>query len=165
MTQVLVSIGSNIERDFHIEAAVIALREVDPNCRFSRIFEAEPVGFSGPNFYNLIAELHTDESLDDFWSIMRGIEGQFGRERDAVKYRNRTLDIDLLTFGEVCQESSPSLPRRDIYKFAFTLWPLAELCPDQRVPGDTRTFKELWQSFSEQQPLWPIETPQYLRDK
>jgi 7,8-dihydro-6-hydroxymethylpterin-pyrophosphokinase len=66
VTQALVSIGSNIERDFHIEAAVHALRQLDPQCRFSRVFEAEPVGFEGPNFYNLIAELHTAQPLETF---------------------------------------------------------------------------------------------------
>lgn len=165
MTQALVSIGSNIERDFHIEAAVHALRQLDPQCRFSRVFEAEPVGFEGPNFYNLIAELHTAQPLEIFWQAIRDIERQHGRQRDDIKYRDRTLDIDLLTFGDHCQSSGPTLPRNDIYKFAFTLWPLAELCPTQAVPGDGRTFAQLWQTFDQHQPLWPIDTPAYLKEQ
>jgi 2-amino-4-hydroxy-6-hydroxymethyldihydropteridine pyrophosphokinase len=164
VTQALLSIGSNIERDHHIEQAVKALRQLDPHCRFSRIFEAEPVGFEGPHFYNLIAELHTSLPLHDFWQAVRDIERQHGRQRDDIKYRDRTLDIDLLTFGDHCQSSGPTLPRDDIYKFAFTLWPLAELCPDQAIPGDGRTFAQLWQAFDQDQPLWPIETPTYLKD-
>jgi len=164
VTKALVSIGSNIDRDLHIQAAVKALRALDPHCRFSRIFEAEPVGFEGPNFYNLIAELDTALDLQTFWQTIRDIESRYGRQRDDVKYRDRTLDIDLLTFGDQCQSSGPALPRNDIYKFAFTLWPLAELCPDQAIPGDGRTFAQLWQQFDQAQPLWPIETPAYLKE-
>ncbi|SIO41389.1 2-amino-4-hydroxy-6-hydroxymethyldihydropteridine diphosphokinase [Salinivibrio sp. ES.052] len=164
MTQALLSIGSNIERDDHIKAAVQALRQLDPGCRFSRIFEAEPVGFEGANFYNLIAEIHTPLALHDFWQTIRDIESRHGRQRNDAKCQDRTIDIDLLTFGTHCQPKGPMLPRNDIYKFAFTLWPLAELCPDQAIPGDGRTFSQLWQAFDQDQPLWPIETPTYLKD-
>ncbi|WP_154124705.1 2-amino-4-hydroxy-6-hydroxymethyldihydropteridine diphosphokinase [Grimontia hollisae] len=155
MTQVLVSVGSNIDREHHIAEGVAALRELDPQCRCSRIFEAEPVGFDGPNFYNLVVELHTDLSLEGIMAALRDIESRWGRERDAIKFRDRTLDIDLLTYGELSQPSGPTLPRNDIYKFAFTLWPLAELCPDQVIPGDTKTYKQAWEAFTEKQPLWP----------
>ncbi|AMG30993.1 2-amino-4-hydroxy-6-hydroxymethyldihydropteridine diphosphokinase [Grimontia hollisae] len=155
MTQVLVSVGSNIDREHHIAEGVAALRELDPQCRCSRIFEAEPVGFDGPNFYNLVVELHTDLSLEGIMAALRDIESRWGRERDAIKFRDRTLDIDLLTYGELSQPSGPTLPRNDIYKFAFTLWPLAELCPDQIIPGDSQTYKQAWEAFTEKQPLWP----------
>nr|WP_255555673.1 2-amino-4-hydroxy-6-hydroxymethyldihydropteridine diphosphokinase [Enterovibrio paralichthyis] len=152
----MVSVGSNIERERHIAEGIAALRELDPNCRCSRIFEAEPVGFEGPNFYNLVVELHTELSLEGIMAALREIESRWGRERNAVKYRDRTLDIDLLTFGDLAQASGPTLPRKDVYKFAFTLWPLAELCPDQVIPGDTQTYQQAWDAFTEPQPLWPI---------
>ncbi|MDD1781683.1 2-amino-4-hydroxy-6-hydroxymethyldihydropteridine diphosphokinase [Enterovibrio sp. ZSDZ35] len=156
MTQVLVSVGSNIEREHHIREGIAALKELDQNCRISRIFEAEPVGFEGPNFYNLVVELHTDLSLKGIMDALRQIESRWGRERDAIKFRDRTLDIDLLTYGELSQSEGPTLPRKDVYKFAFTLWPLAELCPEQCIPGDTQTYKQAWEAFSEEQPLWPV---------
>ncbi|OEE60425.1 2-amino-4-hydroxy-6-hydroxymethyldihydropteridine diphosphokinase [Enterovibrio norvegicus FF-454] len=156
MIQVLVSVGSNIEREHHIAEGMAALKALDPNCRSSRIFEAVPVGFEGPNFYNLVVELHTDLSLEDIMAALREIESRWGRERDAIKFRDRTLDIDLLTYGELSQPSGPVLPRKDVYKFAFTLWPLAELCPDQVIPGDTQTYQQAWDAFSDEQPLWPV---------
>ncbi|MEZ8141370.1 2-amino-4-hydroxy-6-hydroxymethyldihydropteridine diphosphokinase [Enterovibrio norvegicus FF-33] len=156
MIQVLVSVGSNIEREHHIAEGMAALKTLDPNCRSSRIFEAVPVGFEGPNFYNLVVELHTDLSLEDIMAALREIESRWGRERDAIKFRDRTLDIDLLTYGELSQPSGPVLPRKDVYKFAFTLWPLAELCPDQVIPGDTQTYQQAWDAFSDEQPLWPV---------
>lgn len=160
MIQVLVSVGSNIEREYHILAAIAALKELDPHCRHSRVFETKPVGFpinfEGLNFYNLVIELHTQLSLEEIMRVLRDIESRFGREANAIKFRSRTLDIDLLTYGEHCQTGAVTLPRDDIYKFAFTLRPLAELCPFQCIPGDTRTYQQLWNEFNEEQPLWPI---------
>ncbi|WP_028023576.1 2-amino-4-hydroxy-6-hydroxymethyldihydropteridine diphosphokinase [Enterovibrio calviensis] len=156
MIQVLVSVGSNIEREHHIAEGIAALRVLDPTCRCSRIFEAVPVGFDGPNFYNLVVELHTELSLEGIMAALREIESRWGRERDAVKFRDRTLDIDLLTYGDLSQPSGPVLPRKDVYKFAFTLWPLAELCPDQVIPGDSQTYQQAWDAFSDEQPLWPV---------
>ncbi|WP_434356979.1 2-amino-4-hydroxy-6-hydroxymethyldihydropteridine diphosphokinase [Parasalinivibrio latis] len=157
MTQVLISLGSNIDREFHIREGIRALAEIDPKMRCSRIFEAEPVGFEGPNFYNCVVEIHTDKPLAEFAADLRSIESRWGRERDAIKFRDRTLDLDLLTFGDLCQEANPPLPRSDIYKFAFTLWPLAEMFPDQPVPGDGRTYAELWKAFDKAQALWPVD--------
>lgn len=156
MNQVFVSVGSNIEREYHIQHAIIALRELDPNCRCSRIFEAEPVGFEGPNFYNLVVELNTDLTLEKMLESLREIEARWGRERDVVKFRDRTLDIDLLTYGNCVRKSDPRLPRDDIYKFAFTLLPLAELCPNQPIPGDKQTYLQAWTDFNGQQELWPV---------
>ncbi len=155
-TQVLVSVGSNIERERHIVEGIAALKELDVDCRCSRVFEAVPVGFEGPNFYNLVVELYTDLTLEGIVAALREIESRWGRERDAVKFRDRTLDIDLLTYGDRVQAEGPTLPRKDVYKFAFTLWPLAELCPDQGIPGDRQTYQQAWNAFSEEQPLWPV---------
>ncbi|MFD2176393.1 2-amino-4-hydroxy-6-hydroxymethyldihydropteridine diphosphokinase [Veronia pacifica] len=162
MTQVLVSVGSNIERERHISEGLQALKELDPACRVSRVFEAVPVGFEGPNFFNLVVELNTEMSLDGITEALREIEARWGRERDAIKFRDRTLDIDLLTYGDLFQPEGPTLPRKDVYKFAFTLWPLAELCPDQQIPGDSQTYAEAWQAFDEEQPLWPVTDLSFL---
>lgn len=156
MIQILVSVGSNIDREYHIRQGIAALREFDPHCRCSRLFEAEPVGFEGANFYNLVVELHTDLGLEQTITALREIEARWGRERDAIKYCDRTLDIDLLTYGDLVQMEAPILPRPDIYKFAFTLQPLAELCPDQTIPGDNQTYLQAWNAFNKAQVLWPV---------
>lgn len=164
MIQVLVSLGSNIDRKHHIKSGLKALKECDPHCRHSRIFEAEPVGFEGANFYNVVVELHTSLSLKDILCALREIELRLGGAREGIKFRPRRLDIDLLTYGDCCQKSEPSLPRDDIYKYAFVLQPLAELCPEQCIPGDTQTYKQAWDAFNKEQSLWPI-TERFLREK
>ncbi len=157
MIHVLIGLGSNIEREYHIRMALDALHQLDPHLRRSRVFEAEPVGFEGALFYNLVVELHTLLCLDELMDALRDIEFLFGREPNAVKYRSRTIDIDLLTYGDLCQSSQPCLPREDIYKFAFTLRPLSELCPQKCIPGTSLTYKDAWDAFDLEQRLWPTK--------
>lgn len=156
MISVLVGLGSNIDREYHIAKGILALKNLDSNCRCSHIFEAEPVGFTGANFYNLVVQLQTSLSLKQMVSTLREIESRFGRKENAIKYQDRTLDIDLLTYGSLCQSKDPKLPRDDIYKFAFTLQPLAQLCPDCIIPGDNKTYRQCWAEFEVKQRLWPL---------
>jgi 2-amino-4-hydroxy-6-hydroxymethyldihydropteridine diphosphokinase len=154
---VYISLGSNIQREYHIHAAISELKKISSACRISRLFEAEPVGFSGPNFFNCVVEIETSLSFDTLQQTLRILELQYGRSPNAQKNQSRTLDLDILLFGDVYRDTPPVLPRSDIYKFAFVLWPLTELCPDRVIPGDDRTVAQLWHSFEHSQALWPVE--------
>ena len=157
MTTVYISLGSNIEREYHIQAAISELKKLGTEFRVSNIFEAEPVGFSGPNFYNCVVGIKTSLSLEILQQTLKQIEVQYGRAPDAQKNQSRTLDLDILLFGEVVQEAPFALPRSDLYKFAFVLLPMMELCPERVIPGDGRTIAQLWHSFEHSQALWPVE--------
>ncbi|MGF1757924.1 2-amino-4-hydroxy-6-hydroxymethyldihydropteridine diphosphokinase [Photobacterium sagamiensis] len=157
MTIVYISLGSNIEREYHIQAAMTELRKLGTHYRASRTFEAEPVGFAGPNFFNCVVEIDTSLALDTLQQTLKKLELQYGRAPNAQKNQSRTLDLDILLFGEVLREAAPAVPRSDLYKFAFVLWPMAELCPDLAIPGDDRTIGQLWQVFEHSQALWPVE--------
>ncbi|WP_330960441.1 2-amino-4-hydroxy-6-hydroxymethyldihydropteridine diphosphokinase [Photobacterium sp. 53610] len=156
MTEVYISIGSNIDRERSVRAAVSELRQLGTGFRVSRIYEAEPVGFDGPNFFNCVVALNTELSPSDLQTQLKTLELQYGRQPDAKKNQSRTLDLDLLLYGDLIRAQSPVLPRDDIYKFAFVLQPLMELCPQQVVPGDGRTVAELWQAFDQPQVLRPV---------
>ncbi len=71
MTRVYVSIGSNIEPAHYVRLAVHAMRDVFINVQLSPVYETEPVGFEGDNFYNLVAAFDTDMSVED---VRQGIE-------------------------------------------------------------------------------------------
>ena len=157
MITTYISVGSNIEREKHIVAALEELTQLGSRLRASRVFEAEPVGFEGSNFFNLVIELETSLSLPLLAKRLREIELKWGRKPDAKKNEDRTLDLDILLYGEQVSIDAPVLPRQDIYKFAFALWPMAELCPEKKIPGDGRTFSQLWHSFNHTQSLWPVE--------
>jgi 2-amino-4-hydroxy-6-hydroxymethyldihydropteridine diphosphokinase len=157
MTRAFVSVGSNLDPERNVRGALAALHRHFGELLVSTIYESEPVGFDGPNFYNLVVGFDTDDDLESIIGILSGIEQEFGRQRDGGD-DSRTLDLDLLLFGEMVQrEDGPRLPRPDIETYAFVLKPLAELAPDMRHPETGETFSNMWREFHGPQLLWPVE--------
>jgi 2-amino-4-hydroxy-6-hydroxymethyldihydropteridine diphosphokinase len=152
---VWVSLGSNLDRDASLRGAVRRLRAVAGDPVLSSVYESAAVGAAGPPFYNLVAGFETDLGVAAINDWLRAIETAFGRERGADKNAPRTLDLDLLTYGErVGVIDGYALPRADILQYAFVLAPLAEVAPHERHPFDGRTYAELWAVFPQaEQPL------------
>ena len=144
MTTIYISLGSNIERDRHIRAGLDALHAEFGELRVSRVFESEAVGFNGRPFYNLVAAAETDLPLTPVCLGLRAMEFAHGREPDAKKFAPRTLDLDLLLYGDLVCDTPLVLPRGEVLTNAFVLWPLAELAPKLRHPVDGRSMVELW---------------------
>lgn len=145
MTLVYVGVGSNIERSKHSRAAIEELSKLDSRLRVSTIYECGSLGFDSAPFYNFIIELRTGMSLADFSRSLREIEIRWGRRKDAGKYQDRTLDLDIILFGERVSAREPELPRSDIYKYPFVIQPLYELAPDLIIPGTETSIREIWQ--------------------
>ncbi|WP_299311000.1 2-amino-4-hydroxy-6-hydroxymethyldihydropteridine diphosphokinase [uncultured Halomonas sp.] len=159
MALVTVSIGSNIERDRHVCACLDALAATFEGLVISRVFESEPVGFEdGRNFYNLVAAFESDWSVGELQAWCKRLEFANGRRPDSPKFSPRTLDIDLLTVGELTGEhDGVALPRGEICHHAFVLQPLAELLPEARHPESGTTYAALWAAFDPgSQRLWPV---------
>ncbi|HGO5292752.1 TPA: 2-amino-4-hydroxy-6-hydroxymethyldihydropteridine diphosphokinase [Photobacterium damselae subsp. damselae] len=160
MNTCYISIGSNIEPEYHLVMALKELRLLSHGqLRLSRIFQAEPVGFDGDSFYNCVVEIKTSSSVDILQSSLKALEIKYGRPIDAKKNQDRTLDLDILLFGNEIRERDPQLPRDDLYKFAFVLWPMYELAPELVVPNDGRSIAELYREIQFQQQLQPITWP------
>ncbi|MCW9089207.1 MAG: 2-amino-4-hydroxy-6-hydroxymethyldihydropteridine diphosphokinase [Gammaproteobacteria bacterium] len=159
MAKVYVSIGSNIDRDANIRGGVVDLQKWFGELALSRVYESEAVGFDGDNFFNLVAAFDTDEDVLTVAKILRDIENDHGRTREGPRFSSRTLDIDLLLFDDlVIQQGKLELPREEITKNAFVLWPLAEIAPQLKHPVLHKNYAELWAAFDKnKQPLWPVE--------
>ncbi|MEQ5801054.1 2-amino-4-hydroxy-6-hydroxymethyldihydropteridine diphosphokinase [Halomonas sp. H10-9-1] len=159
MALVTVSIGSNIEREHHVRVCLDALAASFEGLRVSRVFESEPVGFEdGRNFYNLVAAFESDASVGELQAWCKRLEFANGRSEGSHKFSPRTLDVDLLTVGELSGEhDGVSLPRGEITHHAFVLQPLAELLPAARHPVSGETYASLWRRFEPgDQRLWPV---------
>lgn len=149
MTRVYLGVGTNIDRQRHTVAAVTELKKLDANLQVSTVYQCPASGFDGAEFFNFVVGLDVSLELDQLKQHLRSLELNYGRPMDAKKNQNRTLDFDILLFGEQVCTQKPQLPRSDIYKFNFVLQPLKELCPELVIPEDGRTVLQLWEQTFE----------------
>jgi 2-amino-4-hydroxy-6-hydroxymethyldihydropteridine diphosphokinase len=159
MVEVCLGLGSNVEPEQHIRAALNALSQTFGKLKISRVFESESVGFSGNDFYNLVVMVETELSIPELVATLRAIENENGRDRSKPKFSPRTLDIDILTYGDLVGEfGGVRLPRDEILKNAFVLWPLSELLPTHKHPETGETYERLWRSYDKsKQQLAPVD--------
>lgn len=159
MTRVYLSLGSNIDRETNIRAGLDALAAQFGKVLLSPVYESEAVGFDGEAFLNLVAAIDTDLPVGALSENLRAIEASQGRVRGEEKFSSRTLDIDVLTYGDcVGVIDGVELPRDEILKHAFVLQPLVDLAPDDRHPVLEEPYQALLKKadFTGQQ-LWQIE--------
>jgi len=159
MTTVYLSLGSNIERERNIAAALDALADNFGELIVSTVYESEAVGFKGDNFYNLVVAIQTQLPVGELSSCLKSIEDQNGRTRLGPKFSGRTLDIDILTYGLFFGEiDGVELPRDEITKNAFVLCPMAEIAGLDLHPELKQSYEELWQAYDRaSQHLWPVD--------
>ncbi|EHH1183888.1 2-amino-4-hydroxy-6-hydroxymethyldihydropteridine diphosphokinase [Vibrio vulnificus] len=146
MNTVYIGVGSNIEREKHARAAWQELTLLGEALQASPIYECAAVGFDSHAFFNFVIRLNTPMTLEELAFQLRQIEMRWGREENAAKYQDRTLDLDIVLFGECISSQKPELPRSDIFKYPFVIQPLYDLQPDLVIPGDGRTVEEIWQT-------------------
>ncbi|OEY66508.1 2-amino-4-hydroxy-6-hydroxymethyldihydropteridine diphosphokinase [Marinobacter sp. X15-166B] len=155
--QVYISIGSNIDREHHVLAALDALADRFGELDISSVYESEAVGFDGSPFYNLVVGVKTELTVAGLTQFFKQLETSHGRRRNAPKFSARTLDLDILLYDDrVGRVDSVELPRAEILSNAFVLLPLAEIAPDRVHPVAQQTYRQLWQAYDRDQKLWPI---------
>ena len=96
-----ISIGSNIDKDKNIPASLQALEHHFGKLTISSIYESEPVGFTGDAFYNLVVGFNSELDVKEVAKQLRQIELDNGRTRDSQKFSARTLDLDLILYGDL----------------------------------------------------------------
>jgi 2-amino-4-hydroxy-6-hydroxymethyldihydropteridine diphosphokinase len=151
MAEVYISLGSNIHRQHYIEQGLNALTDAFGALTLSSLFESEAVGFAGKAFYNMVVGLNTELSLAEVAATLRNIEFANGRSQDAKKFSPRTLDLDLLLYDDVIAEVPAQIPRDEITKNAFVLWPLAEVAGHLAHPIIGQSYMKLWQQYDKNQ--------------
>ncbi|MBV1951562.1 MAG: 2-amino-4-hydroxy-6-hydroxymethyldihydropteridine diphosphokinase [Cycloclasticus sp.] len=148
MTTVFISIGSNIEPDKHIRAGVNALASQFGKLRLSSVYQADAIGFIGAPFLNLIAAFDTQLSATEVDAILDNIEQDNGRTSQQKKFNPRTLDLDLVLYGNyISNDPQLEIPRKEITRYAFVLEPLAEIAASLLHPIVKQPYAELWLHF------------------
>lgn len=148
MPEVFVGAGSNIEPARHLRAALVALADRYGVLRLSPLYRNPSVGFHGEDFLNMVIGFDTDESVESVASCLAAIETANGRARSEARFAPRTLDLDLLLYGDLQDDAGGvTLPRDEILRYAFVLKPLSDLAPDHRHPVTGARFADLWAQF------------------
>jgi 2-amino-4-hydroxy-6-hydroxymethyldihydropteridine diphosphokinase len=145
MTQLVLSLGSNMDRKNHLRYALDELGSLLGELKVSPVYESRAVGFSGPNFYNLAVVAQTERSIDELSLKIRSIEARAGRVRGVNSHESRSLDIDILLYGDQdLRDRGRNIPRDEIDYAAYVLKPLADVLPSHRHPVGGQRFDQMW---------------------
>jgi 2-amino-4-hydroxy-6-hydroxymethyldihydropteridine diphosphokinase len=151
VTRVYVAAGSNVEPVANLRRALAALRQAFPGLVVSKAYANKAVGFDGDDFVNLVVGFDTDAALADVLAVLHAIEVQCGRPREAPKWAPRSMDLDVLLYGDLVGDfPGAKLPRPDLLKRPYMLGPLAEIAADVPHPTAGATIGELWRRFDAQ---------------
>jgi len=140
---VYVGLGANLrDREATLRRAIELLREdgdIDV-LEVSTVRETDPVGFTDqPRFLNAAVALETDLSPQSLLERLLAVERRLGRTREGQRFGPRTIDLDLLLYGdETVNEPGVTVPHPRLHERRFALEPLVELDPDLVVPGRGR---------------------------
>jgi 2-amino-4-hydroxy-6-hydroxymethyldihydropteridine diphosphokinase len=143
------SLGSNIEPETHLEAAVKKLAEQTRLVTVSSVWETAPLGKRDQaNFLNAAAIVETEWTAERLKEMLGLIEQQLGRVRQADKYGPRPMDIDIIFFNRAIFElGQRHIPDPEALERPFVAIPLAEIEPDYIHPETGQSLAEIAQSF------------------
>jgi 2-amino-4-hydroxy-6-hydroxymethyldihydropteridine diphosphokinase len=150
MTRVYLSLGSNIEPETNLRAALAELRARFGDITVSPTYRFAAVGFEGPDFLNLAVGLDTDLYPHELNAWLHALEDRHGRRRDVPRFSSRTLDADIVLYGDqvVAGPGNLQIPRAEL-KYAFVLKPLTAIAAEVVHPVLKKTLLELWRESPE----------------
>lgn len=105
--------------------------------RQSKFYQSAPLDLADqPDYVNAVAEINTGLSASDLLQNLLDIESRQGRKRGAQRWASRTLDLDLLLYGnEIITSENLVVPHPGLQQRHFVLYPLVEIAPHLEIPG------------------------------
>ena len=145
-----IALGANVgDRLASLRAArgcIEAVDQLEPPLLASGIYETEPVDCEpgAPRFLNAVVEIGFAGAASELLAQLRAIERQLGRPSVHPRNVSRTIDLDLLYFGEqIIDTAELQLPHPRLHERAFVLQPLADIRPELVLPTRQRAVREL----------------------
>jgi 2-amino-4-hydroxy-6-hydroxymethyldihydropteridine diphosphokinase len=154
------SLGSNVgDREHHLCHAIERLEQVGRVAAVSSLYETEPVEFTEQAwFLNCAVALDTTKTPQELMAALLALEQASGRQRTQRK-GPRTIDIDILLFGEtVLNSPGLTVPHPGMHERRFVLEPLAEIAPEARHPALKKTIRELLAELPQGQAVRKFKT-------
>ncbi len=121
-----INVGSNEQKEENIAKALELLGQEFDEIEVSSIYTSPSVGFKGDDFANVGVNATTAKSLAETMNALRAIEDTIGRDRTKPKFSSRTIDLDLIIYGNIIDREQ-NIPRDDLLKYDFVLTPFIEL--------------------------------------
>lgn len=137
LTSVYIAIGSNTgDRATFLQASIDEIFvKIGSVTKVSSVYETPAWGFKGDSFLNACIQVKSRLNPDDILKSLLDIENKFGRLRTADGYQNRTLDLDILFYGDlVIDKPELKIPHSELSKRDFVLYPLADIAPLKKHP-------------------------------
>lgn len=154
-----IAIGSNLASPLEqVKAALDAIGDI-PHSRViavSSFYRTPPLGPQDqPDYLNAAVALETTLDAESLLDHTQHIELQQGRVRKAERWGPRTLDLDIMLFGnQVIQTSRLTVPHYDMKNRGFMLWPLFEIAPDLQFPDGMTLTTALTECAADKPALW-----------
>lgn len=153
MRRYYLSLGSNIEPEANLAAAVRLLGEHGRMIAVSSVYISEPFGgdLGQPDYLNAVVVLDSALEPDEFHrEVVRRVEAHLGRVRTRDRYAARTIDVDILMVdGDIRRIGRRPIPSPEILERPFVAVPLAEVAPDVRHPLAGLSMAEIAAGFAE----------------
>ncbi|MGG8097506.1 2-amino-4-hydroxy-6-hydroxymethyldihydropteridine diphosphokinase [Klebsiella aerogenes] len=159
MTLVYIAIGSNLASPLEqVNAAIRALADI-PDSRVvsvSSLYRTPPLGPQDqPDYLNAAVALETSLAPEALLDHTQRIELQQGRVRKAERWGPRTLDLDIMLFGDAIINSERlTVPHYDMKNRGFMLWPLFEIAPQVHFPDGLALRAALENLGAEKPAIW-----------
>ena len=153
MTDIFISVGSNVDAERNVRFALAALTEQLGPIELSPWYVNPAVGFAGDDFLNLVVRAESTQPPASVIGSLREIERAGGRAAGAPRWGPRTLDIDLLLYGSAV-EPALRIPRADVLRAAYVLCPLTDLAPELRHPVTGQKLRDVWTAHPSARAPW-----------
>ncbi len=161
-----IGVGSNIEPEHNIPDALARLSKHVNIIGISSFYKTVPLLRENQDDYlNGVCQISTSISPKELkFGVLRTIEKELHRNRESDKYAPRTIDLDILLYGDmVIQEGNITIPDPDICNRSFIAFPLSELNPDLIMPDTKKPLSDLLSALSKDDMIPDITFTESLR--
>ena len=156
--KVFIGLGSNLgDRMGHLSRALATLSDHFELITSSSIYESEAKGFSSSlQFLNQVAQFNVKVRAEEIMKLILEIESSHSRKRMVGGFQNRTLDLDILFYGqEIISGKTLQIPHYQLHLRNFVLVPLMEIAPDFVHPESQKTIIDLYADCDDTNHVFP----------